>query len=670
MKTEGLVEDYKRALLTTFFIQKRIIYFATAVIFTASVLVSFLWPKTYASYGSIFIKGERTEKNPHAIEKEEVRTHDLTKEDLNSESEILTSSEVIRNAISQMKANKNYKGGGMSIKSLVLKMLNLSKTADKDKGITDSEVQSIKKSITTEIVPTTNVIKITLNGNDPKYVVLLLDTLMNEFLKYRSQLYNTADTRSFYAQQVTDSKKGLESKEDLLLKLFKENETVLPAKDIDNNLFAIRDLEQDLYYLKQTAAEKTRLIQYIENALKDKEVNSFAFLEGNEAISNLSKSLQDMMTDGAPIVTKYTKESEKYRIYSEQVNVVYNSLKKEVEGYVSNIRRQLDTINDKIDNDERRLDKIKAQNLRLQELMVSTERIKRDLELDKATYDIFSKRNKEALISSSTVGGNLQISILSKAFPSSGPIFPIPGVLIPVGLIAGALTGMTLGFLKEFMDQTFKSPEDVVKYANLPVLLFIPFMPSPAEMPEDKGMFTKLTSKLKPAASAGKPAAAEPDSSLSDVFFSLKAIYVPAIVLSCLIIIDIGYQVLHSDSSDKVMASVQNDVNYEASRARPEVQSTQAADNVTAVSQETLISDARPDIATEQQASATPEEAYEPRESATAAAQTPAPSIPERQMPVPVIPGRHQAAKQPTAATAQAAAPPPEVKLNIEFHLF
>ncbi|MBF0457458.1 MAG: hypothetical protein HQK99_06145 [Nitrospirae bacterium] len=663
MKTEGLMEDYKRALLTTFFIQKRIIYFATAVIFIASVFVSFLWPKTYASYGSIFIKGERAEKNPQAIEKEEVRTREVTKEDLNSEAEILTSSEVIRNAITHMRDDKNYKGRGPSIVSLVLKMLNI-KAAEKDKGITDAEVQSIKKRITTEIVPTTNVIKITLTGNDPKYAVSLLDTLMNEFLKYRSQLYNTADTRTFYAQQVNDSKKGLESKEDQLLKLFRESETVVPAKEIENNLFAIRDLEQDLFYLKQTASEKARLVQYIENALKDKEISYFSFIEGNEAISNLSKNLQDFVSEGGPIVTRYTKESEKYRLYNEQVNIMYNALKKEVEGYVSNVKRQLDTINDKIDNNERRLDRIRAQNIKLQDLIVSTDRIKRDLELDKANYDIFSKRNKEALISSSVVGGNLQISIMSKAFPSTGPIFPIPGVLIPVGLIAGALTGMTLGFLKEFMDQTFKSPEDVVKYANLPVLLFIPFMPDPADVTADKGMFPKLKSKLKPDASAGKPGAAAPDSSISDVFFSLKAIYVPAIVLSCLIIIDIGCQVLRSDSSDhKAMTSAsvepvepdENDVKYEASRARrqpatEEVKSAQVTDNETAVSQETLVSDARPDIT----------DAAEPRETAARPAVTAAAQEPES-----VIPVRRQAAKPPAAA--QAAAPQ---QVKIEFHLF
>ncbi|MCG6550688.1 MAG: hypothetical protein L7F77_00050, partial [Candidatus Magnetominusculus sp. LBB02] len=88
---------------------------------------------------------------------------------------------------------------------------------------------------------------------------------------------------------------------------------------------------------------------------------------------------------------------------------------------------------------------------------------------------------------------------LSKAFPSSGQIFPIPSLLIPIGLIAGLLTGMTLGFLMEFLDQTFKSPEDVAKYAKLPVLLYIPLMQEPDEVKPDKGVFSSIKEKLWPS---------------------------------------------------------------------------------------------------------------------------------------------------------------------------
>ncbi|MCG6550689.1 MAG: Wzz/FepE/Etk N-terminal domain-containing protein, partial [Candidatus Magnetominusculus sp. LBB02] len=426
MHTENVQEDYKRALLTTFFIQKRIIFATAIVIFTASVLVSFFWPRTYASYGSIFVKGEKAEKTPGALEKEEIRSHDITREDLNSESEILISADVIKNTISQLKSQKLYKQSRPSLMSLVYKLINKAAASD---AASNSEIYQIKKCLSTEIVPTTNVIKITMTDHDPKYAVLFLNTLMEQFMKYRAQLYTTEETKLFFSQQVTDARQGLEEREDKLLSLYKKGETILPAKEIENNLFMKKDLEQDLYYLKQSAMEKTRLLKYIEKALKNKEVNYFSFIEGNESITNLSKSLQDLVAEGGPIVAKYKKDTETYHLFNDQVNAMYNALRKEVEGYALNIRRQLDTINDKIDAAESRIDKINAQNVKFQELLVMSERIKRDIDLYKASYDIFSKRNEESRILSSPTGGNLQITILSKAFPSSGQIFPIPSLL-------------------------------------------------------------------------------------------------------------------------------------------------------------------------------------------------------------------------------------------------
>ncbi|MBF0517527.1 MAG: hypothetical protein HQK97_10510, partial [Nitrospirae bacterium] len=250
MKSEGMIEDYKRVLLTTFFVQKRIIYFAAAVIFISAVLVSFLWPKTYAAYGSILVKGKKSDKSPGAIEKEEIRPFPVSKEDLNSESEILVSPDVIRSTILQMREKNQYKHSHSLLGSLA-SLFKTSKGADQDKTVAEGEIYAIKKSVATEIIPSTNVIKITLTDHNPQYAVLLLDTLMDQYLQYRTQIYNPAGANKFFLHQVTDSRASIEGKEDELLKIMKDAEVAMPAKEIENNLGMKKDLEQDLHYLKQ-----------------------------------------------------------------------------------------------------------------------------------------------------------------------------------------------------------------------------------------------------------------------------------------------------------------------------------------------------------------------------------------------------------------------------------
>ncbi|MBF0488940.1 MAG: SH3 domain-containing protein, partial [Nitrospirae bacterium] len=545
-----------------------------------------LWPKTYAAYGSILVKGKKSDKSPNALEKEEIRPNPVTKEDLNSESEILVSPDVIRSTIAKMREKSQYKDSH-SILSSVVAMLKSAKGTGKEKAIEESEIYKIKKSVTTEIIPATNVIKITLNDNDPQYAVLLLNSLMEQFLAYRSEIYNPEAARTFFIDQVTDSRKSIEGKEDQLLELSKEGIGVMPVKEIENNLNLKKDLEQDLHYLKQNAMEKKRMIEYIDNALKSKEINYFSFIEGNEAITNLSKNLQELVADGGPIVTRYNKDTEKVNLFNEQVNNMYNSLKREVQGYVNNIKRQLETINDKIDSVERRIDKIQAEDVKLEKTLIDAERLKRDIEIYKVSYDTFSKRKEESSVSSAAASGNFLISIMGKAFPSSGPIFPIPGLLIPIGLIAGAMTGMSLGFLKEYMDQTFKSPEDVVKYAQIPVLVFIPFMPDIVAAQSGKGT---SASALSANANASK---APFDQTISDMFTTLKSnirvftawisssrtVYVRAIVLLCLIVTVIGCQVARAYSSEikRMAASANIEINNLTASASAEISNLTAS---------------------------------------------------------------------------------------------
>ena len=52
--------------------------------------------------------------------------------------------------------------------------------------------------------------------------------------------------------------------------------------------------------------------------------------------------------------------------------------------------------------------------------------------------------------------------------------FPGMEVIIPLGILIGFITGLSLGFLREFFDHTFKKPSDVENFIGLPVIFSIP----------------------------------------------------------------------------------------------------------------------------------------------------------------------------------------------------
>jgi len=57
-------------------------------------------------------------------------------------------------------------------------------------------------------------------------------------------------------------------------------------------------------------------------------------------------------------------------------------------------------------------------------------------------------------------------------------------ILLIVGLIASVIFGIAVGFISEYYEDVFKSPEEVEQSLNLPVLATIPRIPK--TMPSEK----------------------------------------------------------------------------------------------------------------------------------------------------------------------------------------
>ncbi|HHW57022.1 MAG TPA: capsular biosynthesis protein [Clostridia bacterium] len=66
------------------------------------------------------------------------------------------------------------------------------------------------------------------------------------------------------------------------------------------------------------------------------------------------------------------------------------------------------------------------------------------------------------------------VQVIDKAIPPTSKISPKTSLNIVIAAILGLMVSIFVVFLMEYMDRTIKSPEDVKKYLDLPVLGVIP----------------------------------------------------------------------------------------------------------------------------------------------------------------------------------------------------
>lgn len=486
---EKQTEDFKRELVSIFFAQKTIIFLTTLLIFICSVYIAFFWPPTYSATGSILLKGKKNIKNPDAIEQQEIRTQALTKEDLSSEVQILTSPDVIKRTIKYLKKRNLYPGSKDTVSLLAiikkpiksitnfLKDLNLLPIKKEAKtSLLDQEVYAITDNIKTKILPASNVIQINYYNNDPDDAVKVLSVLMDQYVAYRMQVFNPIEAESFFSKQTDKFRKGIEKKGEELMNLVEETRMSDPLKEIENNLLIKKTLEDELNVLENEAIEKRLFEKHLERTLNNEGIQFFTFLKDLpiNGPAGLSVKLQELVLERGQTARVYSLGSENIKVIDKQINDTYGKLKSEVIAYKEDIFNQFQIAEEKILSIKNRLNSIDLRNVQLQRQFLQSQRIGNDVKLLLDSYGTFSKRKEEAQINSSGETANFFISILNKAFPSNGPVYPKPGLVLLLGIFVGFITGCSLGFIRDYFDHTFKDPGDISDFTGLPVVFSIP----------------------------------------------------------------------------------------------------------------------------------------------------------------------------------------------------
>ena len=98
--------------------------------------------------------------------------------------------------------------------------------------------------------------------------------------------------------------------------------------------------------------------------------------------------------------------------------------------------------------------------------------LKREVEVSKNMYEGLLHNLKEAALSPESTPAEIRIVDLAK--PPHSAIRPRSVLNLGLGMLAGLLIGVATAVLKERIDESFKSPEEVEQYLNLPLLASVP----------------------------------------------------------------------------------------------------------------------------------------------------------------------------------------------------
>ena len=374
-------------------------------------------------------------------------------------------------------------------------------------------------SLSIRRVPNSRLLDVTFASTDPSLAARIVNAHINNFIEqnFRSRFEAATQASNWLAGQLNEMKINVENAEDARLAYERENQiwTIDEKNDISSQKLA--DINKQLTDAQTDRINKEAVYQLVQagnydaiSAVRDSAVIQDILRQQ----STLSAQYTDAVNQYGPKFPKVVRLQAQLKDLDQLIAREKTNIANQVEAeYHGSRQRELLL--------KQALDQQKAETNQMAEKLVQYNILKREADTNKQLYDGMLQKLKEAGITAGLRSSNIRV--VDPALIPTGPSRPNKTRNIMLSILVGLIGGIGLALLREYMDNTVKTPDDIETMARLPTLAVVPALSS--SNGKRGGRFSKL---LKAPVIAGKESRAElmshnmPQSQMSEAFRALR----------------------------------------------------------------------------------------------------------------------------------------------------
>ena len=374
-------------------------------------------------------------------------------------------------------------------------------------------------SLSVKLVPNTRLLDVTFEATDPKLAARVLNAHLNEFkLQNFNNRVNSSTTASgFLTDELNDTKHKFEVAEEARLKYEREHQiwTVDEKQNITTQ--KLSEIDKEL-----TQAQSDRIKKQADyDTAKTGNVDTVPAIRESAQIASLMNKQSELRQQFISESNRLGPNFPTVKSLADQIKHIDQLISDEKKNIVGRIQQDYLTAVQRETLLTNALDKQKIEANAMAENLIQYNLLVRDAESNKQMYDGLSQKLKEAGISAGLHPDNIRI--IDPAMVPSGPSRPNRARNILMAFLVGLVGGLGLAFLREYMDNTVKTPDDIERLAKLPSLAVVPAFAS-----LDGPKRSRMSKLLNSAAANGKDMNVElvsysmPQSQVSEAFRSLR----------------------------------------------------------------------------------------------------------------------------------------------------
>jgi len=472
-----------RELAMVLFRRRRAFAWVTGAMFAATVLYALVGCK-YKATMQVLVRKGRADAPVSATENAPL---DLTRiavseEELNSEVELLRDDEVLRTVVERTGV------GGRD-------WLHFLRLGEGHAQLAERAARRLAKRVEVEPIKKTNLIRISYAADDPRVAAKVLQVLASVYLEKHKAVHRPSGELPFFEQQTTTALEQLEESQEKLLRFTGERGIVSAAQQRDLALQKLSEMDATAANTRIEFVETGQRVSELEHLLAklpERTTTQVRTADNAELMKSLKASLLDLQLKRTQLMMKFEPNHRLVQEVNEEISQAQTAIERE------NLRPVRDETTDKNPHYEWAKAELQQAQVQLKALLareVAAEnqagayrRMAGVLEADAITQDyllasekaaqenylLYVKKQEEARMNDALdQRGIVNVAIAEQPVTPALPAMSVWFVLA-IGSLASGMVGTGAAFVADYLDPSFRDPEDVLAHLEVPVLVSLP----------------------------------------------------------------------------------------------------------------------------------------------------------------------------------------------------
>jgi len=332
------------------------------------------------------------------------------------------------------------------------------------------ELAGFLGSLSVRRVPNTRLMDVSFESTDPQLAARVVNahiaTYMDQNLQSRYDATTHAST--WLADQLGELKIKVQKAEDARIAYERQNQ--IWTLDDKQNITTQRlgDVNKELTEAQSERMKKESLYQFA----KAGNLDAVPQVQSNSALVDLLKKRTEVSSQYADALSQYGPNFPKVQRLQAQLKEADDSIEREKKKILDVLESDYQEVRQREVLLTQRLDQQKAEANLMAEKLVEYNILKREAEADKSLYDGLMTKLKETAISQGLRSSNIRV--VDPAMIPSTPARPAKARNVMLAFLVGLVGGIGLALLREYLDNTVKTPDDIETLARLPSLAVVP----------------------------------------------------------------------------------------------------------------------------------------------------------------------------------------------------